>query len=1540
MAPRRGAPVVEEDQPGQLTWKQGNLSWRAGKPIATAELLKRLDALSTELRDMDQEETVADDLKPMAQELAGPQLMNHKDKGVRAITACCLVDVLKLCAPDAPFTSSQLKEIFMLLITSIVPALSDPTNAYNTQHKYVLASLAEVKSIVLLTDLPNHEDLLLHIFDNCFDIISGSARSSTGETISKDVEYNMTQILVTLVDESQSLPGEVVESIMAQFLRVSRPKDLKDVDDNQSTLLLKELPEAYNMARTICNSCPEKMARYVSQYFNDVIMEVTGADEKSVSHRKGKEAPESEDEDGPVGPTEAGMQELHKAHDLLRELWRASPAVLQNVIPQLEAELSAENVGLRLLATETLGDIISGIGAAGPPPPPIMDPAAYPPVKLEDCPLGVVSDSILTTPSSPQSFAQTHATVYSSFMSRNKDKSPIVRAGWATSIGRILVTSAGGIGLSRDEEAGLIKGLNEKLIDGDERVRLAAVKVIGGFGFRDIITRLVPNGHVTKPGSVLSSFADRIRDRKHPIRAEAMAALGRMWGVATGEILAGNTVVIENLGGIPSKIFDAFYANDKDINVLLDHVMFEQLLPLSYPPTKSKKAAKGDSQAHTNGNGNGPIDSDKIRTERILLLVKSLDLKASKAFFAMQARQPLYHKVLEAFLKLCEENNGGVIEKEPGTVKTKLNSCIKWFSDNLPDPLRITQDLNKYAKLHDRRSYQLLRFAMAAGNDFNTVHKAIKEFRKRFSAKDSPAGILDTFNPIIYRCSSLIYNISHQPVIMQFSRTDDSGLGATANTFMKEISDKHPEIFQASVKELCKAIVDSAPSETKANDPGSVDFLKALASFAKDGNNKIPSDRKFVQALKDFALYGTPAKVAKYAISILTTTERKELHLKDLLDKSVEDWTYGSKHFLTKLATLSQLTLMDPKSTEDASDEILDITTTKVLLKTQTAKSDDDPEWQADGEVDQECEAKSWALKTLVNRLRTTEDAETAKKLSIPVFKVLNALIVKDGELSKQNDTPKHHKARLRLLAAQQMLKVCTIKMFDDLLSPVEFNRLSFVAQDHLEYVRRGFIEKLQKYIVKNRLPNRFLTIIFLTTFEPSLNFRNSVMTWIRSQVKLCADNKNRVFEAVFPRLIHLLAHHPDYTDNPEELADNAKYILYYLTTVSSEANISHIYKYAERVKQARDALPGADSDRLYLLSDLAQMLIRKWQEKKGWNLQTWPAKVGMPVGLFAGLPSHEVAQEIAEKNYLPDEMEGLLDDLVRKSETKKQKRKLDHDDSHPSKKQKSERTPRISAAKGEKTPKPVKEKKTPKPKKSRADIEGEYDTPVPSSAAVERRKSGRGLSASAKKVYVDRDSDEDDEEMLDGVAEWEYFEENGSRRRGRIEKDDTLVKSDAEEEQTEEEEAEEEEAEEEKSKLKSKRQSAKRKPSPVEAEPEIEKEDSPLSEPEPEPEVEVDSETENAEKSDSSLSPEPEDEEMPDADDEAEEPVQTRSLPPRAGRKKATKKPAPKTKTKAKAPVAKPAAKVKVSKAKGKGKGKGKGKSAANDVHDMEESE
>ena len=754
----------------------------------------------------------------------------------------------------------------------------------------------------------------------------------------------MTQMLVTLVDEAESLPTQVVDIIVAQFLRATTPgagktKDAQ-TDEKQSTLLLKELPEAYNMAQTICNSCPEKMARYISQYFNDVIMDVsaTTAAPKTNGHKRHSDAADSEEEDAPTGPTEADMKELHKAHRLLRELWRASPSVLQNVIPQLEAELSAGSVQLRLLATETLGDIISGIGAAGPPPPPSMDPAAYPPVRLDDNPQSQVSNSILTTPISPQSFAQTHPGVYQSFLGRRNDKSLVIRTGWTTAVGRILVTSAGGIGLSRDEESTLVQALAEKLNDSDEKVRLAAVRVISLFNFRDIITKLAPNGDVTKSGSVLCSLADRVRDRKHAVRIEAMTTLARIWGVAYGEIAAGNEAVIKALGNAPTRIFDTHYANEQDLNVLLDHVMFEQLIPLSFPPKKVKsKTVNGNSYT----NGDAHFDADKIRAERILIIVKSLDSKSKRAFFALLARQPTYAKVLLEFLKCCEDYNGGVTDGDGKDIKRKLDTIVKWFAQLLPDPLRTTNELQKYAKMHDRRSYQLLRFAMAKESDFKTVYNSIKEFTKRIeSAPTAPAGLMDTLTPIIYRSGLLVYNKSHLPAIMQFTRSDDNGLGTTAHELNHEISQKVPEIFETNVKELCKLLQEDTPSESKRNGADAVETLRTLAQFAKSGK-KLPNDRKFIQTLISFALYSTPAKAAKYAVSILMmTTDRKEMHAKDLLEKTTEGWTYGEEHFLTKLATISQLQLLDPKMTDNANDEILEITTQQLLLQVRTPKEE------------------------------------------------------------------------------------------------------------------------------------------------------------------------------------------------------------------------------------------------------------------------------------------------------------------------------------------------------------------------------------------------------------------------------------------------------------------------------------------------------------------------------------------------------------------------------------------------------------------------
>ncbi|KAI4259274.1 MAG: hypothetical protein LQ352_000814 [Teloschistes flavicans] len=1381
------------------------LSWRAGKPIAVVDLLRRLQSLSREMRDMDQEEEQRDSFTKVAKELINPNLIAHKDKGVKALTASCLVDILRLCAPDAPYTGQNLRvrtrqkeeqraDIFNLIITQILPALADPSNAYNNQHLYVLSSLAQVKSILLLTDIPSAEILLKNVFQICFDVLSSSSRSLQGDQLRKDVEINMTAMLVCLVDECTTLPPEVVDIIVAQFLRTdpkvmsgttSKSKKNGVVDEKQSTLTLRQLPPAYNMARYICNAVPERMARHFSQYFNDIIVDASTASQEKAPRKSKKKHSDGADnsDDDLAGPTEEDLKELRKVHGLLRELWRACPGVLQNVVPQLEAELSAENVQLRLLATETFGDIVSGIGAAGLPAPPTMDPAAYPSNALSDPSENTVSLNLLTKPSSPQPFISAHPQAYTSYLGRKHDKSPLIRAAWTTGIGRILTTSAGGAGLSQQDEDRLISDLCRMLADLDDKVRVAAVRVVASFNFRDIITKLGRAGGVTESGSVLNTLADRIRDRKHPIREEAMILLARIWGVAVGELAAGNEQISALVGGIPSKILNTWFTNDNEIMALLDRVFFEQLLPLRYPSVKAKgsKLANGHSQS-TGGNSEETMDPDKIRIERILLLARDLDERAKRVFYTMQARQQVLYRNMTAYLMHCENYNGGVIDGSEPDVKKPLTTSIQTFAEWLPNPSQASADLWKFVKMHDRRSYQLIRFCMAPDSDYRTMIRAMKEFTKRIT--DPPAsmaassGLLDTLMPLIYRVSLIIYNKSHVPAIMDFSRTDEKSLAATAHETLRDISSVTPEVLKAHVQEICKTLQDEVPSAQKANEAGAVDNLKACASFAAKYPKEVPQDRKFVQAMTSYALYGSPPEAAKYAVSVIwAASDKKEMLIRDLAQKCTEGFDYGREGLLARLATLSQLVLLAPNELDEQhTDAIIDIAIKQVLLQVRqpSNKPTDAYEWSST--VDTEAQAKCWALKILINRIRSHPEIETLPEVAAPVYSLLFKLIDQLGEVSPASNTPPTHKTRLRLLAARLYLKLCTSKAHDALLTPSAFNVLATVVQDSVKPVRVGFIHRLKKYLNAQKLPQRFYTIPFLLAFEPSDALRSDTVTWIKSRATVFSSVKaqsssskaNIVLESTFARLLSILCHHPDYDSGAEDLVDFARYIIFYLQNVATEDNISLIYHIAQRVKQCRDAILAAGSaepdapsaseadDRLYHLSDLAQITIRKFEDLHNWTIQTLPGRIRLPSTLFMEVKSHTEAQRIAERNYLPESVETGIEELLKamvraaKGMGKKRKSEGDHHvDGRDAKKTKGGLPIRKASgpkvAKGKKAAS-SKVAKTPKSKKKQA---GDTDL-----GSGERRRSGRVKEV--EKSYAERDSDEDDEEMqmMDAAAE------------------------------------------------------------------------------------------------------------------------------------------------------------------------------------------
>ena len=553
---------------------------------------------------------------------------------------------------------------------------------------------------------------------------------------------------------------------------------------------------------------------------------------------------------------------------------------------------------------------------------------------------------------------------------------------------------------------------------------------------------------------------------------------------------------------------------------------------------------------------------------------------------------------------------------------------------------------------------------------------------------------------------------------MAFSRSDDKTMVDVAQDILQDISARTPEVLKGHIQEMCRVLQNDAPSSSKANSVGAVDSLKACAGFARRFPKEIPQDRKFVQAMTNFALHGSPPETAKHAVSIImAASEKKQAVAKDLVHQCVKNFTFGKGGYLSRLAALSQLWLLAPTEIDDDGDAVIDIAIKEVLLKIRSPSTEAADAYSWSDTMDEECEAKCWALKILVNRLRSHEKPSTLAEVTQPIYILLDTLISKEGEItsSPSNRTPATHKPRLRLLAARLYLKLSTLKQHESLLSAKSFNKLAEVVQDRLLEVRRTFVNRLTKYLATNKIPQRFLTIMFLLAFEPDKKFKLDSMVWIRSRVAFfrnlrlsitgngatsnnattnearankSAARAHTVLEGVFARLISLLAYHPDYPTSAEEFEDFARYLLFYLDTIANNDNISLIYHIAQSVKSCQDAIASPQSSKpkslpkseqengieqdeknaddinthLYALSDLAQLTIRSFEDARNLSIQTLPtlAKLSLPRSLFKEIRDHDEALRVAEQTFLPDveELKDKIDTLVRKKPSANSKKR------------------------------------------------------------------------------------------------------------------------------------------------------------------------------------------------------------------------------------------------------------------------------------------
>ncbi|KAG6787874.1 hypothetical protein POTOM_003919 [Populus tomentosa] len=153
-------------------------------PSSVDDLLDLLDKLERFLANVEQAppRSMQDALLPTMKALISSALLRHSNEDVRFAVACCMSEITRITAPDAPYNDDQMKEIFQLTVASF-EKLSQTSGHCYTKAVSILENVARVRSCLVMLDL-ELDELIIEMFQHFLKFISAPSKSPLHDYIS------------------------------------------------------------------------------------------------------------------------------------------------------------------------------------------------------------------------------------------------------------------------------------------------------------------------------------------------------------------------------------------------------------------------------------------------------------------------------------------------------------------------------------------------------------------------------------------------------------------------------------------------------------------------------------------------------------------------------------------------------------------------------------------------------------------------------------------------------------------------------------------------------------------------------------------------------------------------------------------------------------------------------------------------------------------------------------------------------------------------------------------------------------------------------------------------------------------------------------------------------------------------------------------------------------------------------------------------------------------------------------------------------------
>ncbi|KAG7376538.1 hypothetical protein PHYPSEUDO_013209 [Phytophthora pseudosyringae] len=1168
----------------------------------------------------------AEKMQLVSAELLQGKLMKHQDKNVRSLVACCLVEILRVSAPDSPFSSDEeLYRVFKLLIEQLrALAPEQTTTSSDLYHFHVLESLATVKSCLLVVglDCTTEEDeqvVMVQLFEVLFETL--------GEEHAAKIENLMLNVMVACIEESDEVEQPLLEVILRPLVAETSSDEVDETDvDDENTVKRSSA----HMARKLIRRASELLQNPLSNVFNSILV---------------------------GGPGRLGSQKSSELKEhvyaLIYEVHKINPSLLLYVLPNVCLQLQVDDIATRSDAIALMGKLFASSHAdyghqymknfrdflgrfrdASKEIRMQMIQVSMPIWENKSDFAHLLEEEFILRLSDPEwevrqlvvrelcDFAANCLDLISeeclrAVGERMKDKKIALRKETMTGLSQVFTTHISSYWVEEEEEEDRQLSLNHRSIPADhikklgwipdyvlkcyaypqQELKLRVIQLLDDFLLPKALSeRTRANGllfiyhslDVTSKEALRRVFSERAKCQEACKKFVEFKVQHRHKGRAT----EGDDCTLEEA---KQQFYDGLsplFSDVSSLNKLLerlskwkDHSVFKHMGELCDFSQSQSDARHARDQLVRSVGSKTPLGEflKKLCRKLSLLTISQASVAALLDFLVLKEGRP--SKENRSIVDLLVMVSGELPELFAPFIREKVTAILVERNDGPVSNQSATSD------------------------EEDEEEPVLKDSRVILGALQVLANYSRHWNGTIGLGDDA-------PIGDEDNNTPPAPLAEQLHKFCLGDTDVEAQNFNAAKESRAAELAAFAIAYFFGRTDETMQLINKLCSKEKLGSPKSSGALPALQSLEVFTKRCCHIFSEDKALFFRLWTHL----LDDLIGKGEQDPTPGIRGSKDRT----------PKGSKPAAAKL--------------------------------AEVRCLAIKVTVNLLvysRFTRGSSYSQEDGAKVIKLLFEILHSDGRAYVSTSTPALA-AIFRATASCGLMKMMRNRQLEASLSVSEWHLLGFTMQDSSEDVRRKFLKKLTSHLMKqsSQHPHKYISYLVLAATDANTNVKKIA----RNLLKIAVERMRRAFDAAssrelemaspgqagngppsisalmvpeyaLPYVIHLLAHHPQFPVKLVERTptitvlrsalwtDQLAYVGFFLDGLVSANgaaadNIAFLLQILTKLSQCHDVVSPNDIN-IYPLIDSTVVLLKK-KIKKQSNLKPFPGKIFLPKHLYS----------------------------------------------------------------------------------------------------------------------------------------------------------------------------------------------------------------------------------------------------------------------------------------------------------------------------------